>query len=243
MQVDALALQLRPRPRYEAADLGVRLVQAHAASVWRTAAPVWLALALLALATAEIAPWLPALLLFWLKPWYDRTLLFVFARAAFGDSTRWPQLWQARRAVWWQGCWHSLTVARLSPWRSFTAPVRQLEGQRGRDARTRSRQLLAHQRGAVGAVFTAFAHAEAFLSLGLLSLAVWFVPGPERGSVARWFLMSQDTLAGILVWQLSYAAVVLFLEPFFVAAGFAMYLNRRVELEAWDIEQEFRRAF
>jgi hypothetical protein len=22
-----------------------------------------------------------------------------------------------------------------------------------------------------------------------------------------------------------------------------MYLNRRVELEAWDIEQEFRRAF
>jgi hypothetical protein len=22
-----------------------------------------------------------------------------------------------------------------------------------------------------------------------------------------------------------------------------MYLNRRVELEAWDVEQEFRRAF
>ena len=36
---------------------------------------------------------------------------------------------------------------------------------------------------------------------------------------------------------------VLFLEPFYVAAGFAMYLNRRAELEAWDIEQEFRRAF
>jgi hypothetical protein len=43
--------------------------------------------------------------------------------------------------------------------------------------------------------------------------------------------------------QAGYAAVVLFLEPFFVAAGFAMYLNRRAELEAWDIEQEFRRAF
>jgi hypothetical protein len=28
-----------------------------------------------------------------------------------------------------------------------------------------------------------------------------------------------------------------------VAAGFGLYLNRRVELEAWDIEQEFRRAF
>ncbi len=42
---------------------------------------------------------------------------------------------------------------------------------------------------------------------------------------------------------LCYAAAVLVVEPFFVGAGFAMYLNRRVELEAWDIEQEFRLAF
>jgi hypothetical protein len=41
----------------------------------------------------------------------------------------------------------------------------------------------------------------------------------------------------------AYFVVVLFLEPFYVAAGFAMYLNRRTQLEAWDIEQEFRRAF
>jgi hypothetical protein len=41
----------------------------------------------------------------------------------------------------------------------------------------------------------------------------------------------------------AYATAVMFLEPFYVGAGFAMYLNRRAELEAWDIEQEFRRAF
>ena len=41
----------------------------------------------------------------------------------------------------------------------------------------------------------------------------------------------------------AYAIVVGVLEPFYVGAGFAMYLNRRVELEAWDIEQEFRRGF
>ena len=46
-----------------------------------------------------------------------------------------------------------------------------------------------------------------------------------------------------LVMTGAYALVVLFLEPFYVAAGFAMYLNRRVALEAWDIEQEFRGAF
>jgi hypothetical protein len=42
---------------------------------------------------------------------------------------------------------------------------------------------------------------------------------------------------------LAYAIVIAFLEPFYVAAGFAMYLNRRAELEAWDVEQELRRAF
>jgi hypothetical protein len=46
-----------------------------------------------------------------------------------------------------------------------------------------------------------------------------------------------------IVISVAYALTVMFLEPFFVAAGFAMYLNRRAELEAWDIEQEFRRAF
>ena len=48
-----------------------------------------------------------------------------------------------------------------------------------------------------------------------------------------------------LFWKLffTYAAVIVFLEPFYVAAGFALYLNRRVELEAWDVEQELRRAF
>jgi hypothetical protein len=43
--------------------------------------------------------------------------------------------------------------------------------------------------------------------------------------------------------SVAYMAAVAFLEPFYVAAGFGMYVNRRVDLEAWDIEQEFRRAF
>jgi hypothetical protein len=46
-----------------------------------------------------------------------------------------------------------------------------------------------------------------------------------------------------LMTSIAYVLAVLFLEPFYVAAGFGMYLNRRAELEAWDIEQEFRRAF
>ena len=87
-----------------------------------------------------------------------------------------------------------------------------------------------------------FGLVELLLTLGLLSLAFWLAPSGYEPKVAT---LRTGGAAGFaeLALQAAYALVVLFLEPFFVAAGFAMYLNRRAELEAWDIEQEFRRAF
>jgi hypothetical protein len=38
-----------------------------------------------------------------------------------------------------------------------------------------------------------------------------------------------------------YAAAIAIVEPFYVAAGFALYLNRRTLLEGWDLELAFRR--
>jgi len=40
---------------------------------------------------------------------------------------------------------------------------------------------------------------------------------------------------------LAYAAAVLLVEPLYVAAGFALYLNRRTLLEGWDLEVALRR--
>ena len=116
MRIEALAITLRPRPMSEAADLGQRLVQVHARSLWRCYAPVWAAVVLIALATVEIAGWLPGLLIFWLKPWLDRSLLFVLSRAVFGEATRWSDLWAARREVFTRNLLRTLTIARLSPW-------------------------------------------------------------------------------------------------------------------------------
>ena len=107
--------------------------------------------------------------------------------------------------------------------------------------------MLNANRGAATALQTAFAHAEAVLSYGLVALLWWFAPENSSSGVWDWFFNPDAHAAGQLglnlVLALSYMSVVLFLEPFYVAAGFAMYLNRRVALEAWDIEQEFRLAF
>jgi hypothetical protein len=229
----------------EACDLGVRLVQSNARSIWRTFTPVYLAVAVVALATFEIAPWLPTLIIFWLKPWLDRSLLFALSRAVFGTPTGFMDLWAAQRSVWWQGLLRALTLSRLSRMRAFVLPVQQLEGQRGSDRRKRVTQIAkGHTRAALW-MHLAFAHVEMFLVLGLMSLAAWMTPDGGAGSLFEWIRHADDADAVNLqfVSSLAYAVVVLALEPFYAAAGFAMYLNRRVELEAWDIEQEFRRAF
>jgi hypothetical protein len=241
MRVEALSVVLRPRPAAEAVDLGVALVRAHARSVWLSLAPVFAVFVLLACATVEIADWLPGLLIWWGKPWLDRSLLFILSRAVFGQSTRWADLWRERAAVWRGQLPRTLLWQRLSPWRAFTQPIHQLEGLRGRALHRRRKLLLAGQSGMAGTVQFVFANIEMALGFGLLGVALWFTPEGYRANVFQW-------LAGLKgYWNLLpacvYAAIVFFVEPFFVAAGLAMYLNRRVELEAWDIEQEFRHVF
>ena len=83
---------------------------------------------------------------------------------------------------------------------------------------------------------------ESALTLGAATLVGWFVPTDDRMQ-SLFTLAKSDSIWMTATILLSFAAAVLVLEPFFVGAGFAMYLNRRVELEAWDIEQEFRLAF
>ena len=138
MQVDALAVRLRPRTAAEAADLGVRLCQSAAPAVYRCHLMVALPTMALCLASFEIASWLPTLLIWCAKPWLDRTILFVLSRAAFGQHTVAADVWREQRHVWWSQLLFTLTVRRLSPWRSLTQPVYQLEGLSISSARTRA---------------------------------------------------------------------------------------------------------
>ena len=179
------------------------------------------------------------------KPWLDRTILFVLSRAAFGQRTTLGRS-VARAAARSGGAQllFTLTVRRLSPWRSFTSRSISSKGCRIRQASARVRQIRTRQCG------TAL-HDDARRSrcgerasmLALFSLVFWFAPAATDAG-----LLATDSRrdAATFCWfalPIAYAIAVLFLEPFYVAAGFAMYLNRRAELEAWDIEQEFRRAF
>jgi hypothetical protein len=119
--------------------------------------------------------------------------------------------------------------------------VLQLEGQRGKARRERVARILGPHRGAALAMQTAFATVETSLLLGFCALLPWLTPADEQTPWLALLFEGGSWLSG--VGPTCYVIAVAILEPFFVGAGFAMYLNRRVELEAWDIEQEFRLAF
>jgi hypothetical protein len=241
VRVDSIAIRLRPRANFEAADLGVRLCQSAAHDVFPCYLSVWAPLAALTLATYEIADWLPMLILWWAKPWLDRTILFVLSRAAFGQPTRPVDVWRQQRQVLWSQLLLTWTLRRLSPWRSLTQPVYQLEGL-GAGRRARVRQIRSGRTRAGTAILSAFGCAETSVLCALASLLVWFAAQGSAMNLSA-LLLSADG-AGWLDFALcvAYAVAIAFVEPFYVAAGFGLYLSRRAELEAWDVEQEFRPA-
>ena len=243
MRVDAFAIRLRPRANFEAADLGVRLCQSAARSVFPCYLAVLVPVTALALASFEIAAWLPIMVLWWAKPWLDRTILFALSRAAFGEPTRPGDVWREQRQVWWSQLFLTLTWQRLSPWRSFTQPVYQLEGLRGGELRARVRQIRLGRGRAGTGISSAFGFAETSLLFALVSLLGWFAPQGTEQSLTQQIFAGAGSGWLDFVFSVGYAVTIGFVEPFYVAAGFALYLNRRAELEAWDIEQEFRRAF
>jgi hypothetical protein len=241
VQIDAISVALRPRSTWEGCDLGVRLLQSSFRPVYRAYLAVALPLFTLCLLTDPIAAWLPTLLIWLSKPWLDRTALFVLSRALFGQRTTLGDLWNHRREVWLAGLTTTLTLQRLSASRSFKQPVLQLEGLSGAALSDRMRRLTSRHRGVARAMNVAFANAEFALTLSVLSLQIWLSPHVSEAP-ENWLPAASGIMQGLGV-SIAYAAAVAFLEPFYVAAGFGMYINRRVELEAWDIEQEFRRAF
>jgi len=106
------------------------------------------------------------------------------------------------------------------------------------------RQIRKRAAGPALLVTHAFSMSETLLTFALMSLVIWLAPEGLTPTFDEIFGgdASQRAIVALVV-NCSYPVAALFLEPFYVGAGFAMYLNRRVELEAWDVEQELRRAF
>lgn len=245
MRIEDLTVALRPRTAWEAVELGTALTRRHLGAVLRpwlaVTLPVWLALNLLC--GLIDAVWLAGLLMWWLKPVFDRVPLFVLSRAVFGRAPGTVQTVRAQFDWGWRWMGGYLTWRRLSPLRSLNLPVDLLEGGQAQAARTRRNALGSPVYGVASLLTLVFVHFELALFAGTVSAALLFVPNDILQEAAArmynvfvaqplWLQVGLNAIAWL---------VVTVLEPFYIGAGFGLYLNRRTQIEGWDIEMALRR--
>ncbi len=240
MRLDRLAVQLRLRNPWEAIDLGFAMVRTWA----RTVYTAWLTLfAPLCVLAVVVLPWQWAIMLmWWLKPALDRLVLHVLAAGVFGELPRLRDTLRALPRALTPGLIASLTWYRFFLVRSFNLPVWQLERQTGAQARQRRQQL--HRRTSGHAVWLTTACACFELVLALSGIALFDLLAPVLQSddfqIFQVFTWKDHSMQGLVICAMVFAAMAI-VEPFYVAGGFALYLNRRTALEGWDLEVALRR--
>ncbi len=223
-------------------ELGIALVRRHARPLWRA----WFVLgAPFFLLFNALAWWLDGLLwagvaMWWLKPLFDRIPLYLLSRTVFGEYPDLRTVLAAPLRFGMRSLLRDLTWARLSPVRSVAMPLRLLEGVGATRAR---RRVIVGSTGAAAGMTLVFLNFEIIFSVALVSAGLLFVPVEFLNESARamWSLMFEQPpkWAQLLLNLVAWLATSL-VEPFYVGAGFAFYLNRRTQLEAWDLELAFR---
>ncbi|MBK8725036.1 MAG: hypothetical protein IPL96_02985 [Holophagaceae bacterium] len=239
MKVEDLSVAVRPRRAFEAVDLGFALLRRHARAVLSPWFCVALPLGALLLLAFWKAPYWGLFAWRWLKPLLDRVPLHVLARATFsqvpGPGATLKDLWRGPKT----GLFAALTWRRLAPGRAMAAPVHQLEGLKGKPFRARWAVLARSGGGAAAALLLICLCFEAVLLLALIAFLAILLP--SHLAFWDWIFEHESSLGGPRCLLVLHVAATSVVEPFFVAGGFALYLNRRTALEGWDIELAFRR--
>ncbi|MCO1332752.1 DUF4129 domain-containing protein [Microbulbifer sp. OS29] len=240
MQVKNLAVRARLRSPWESIDLGIALARRY----WWQLFIVWLlpAATLLTLCywLFPESPMLSGLFIWWLKPVFDRLPLFMISRALFGSpvsvGTALRHFFSPNRRDWF--LW--LTLRRLSPTRSFDMPITVLEQSGGKARSSRIGVLHRKHSGAATWLTLTLYHIEIFLLAALSMLAFLFIPEQYAEGIEWMPLLQGDTLWLEWLYNALYLLIMAAVAPFYIVSGFCLYIGRRIELEGWDIEIQFR---
>ena len=236
MQLDKLIVETRVRSGWSAIDLGVVLGRMF----WLRGVLLYLTLALPLFAVLVFIVNMSAvyayLILWWFKPLFERPILYYLSRELFNESVGyWKTLRRWRQWLWPCLGW-ILTVRRLSVNRGMYAPVSLLESPRSGNYGKRVTVLGSKYANESTWLTVVFYHLESFFATALLVLLAIFFPNLIEFDFKLLVDLQSNTVYVVLGTLLTMSVVA----PFYTAAGFILYISRRVELEGWDIEICFR---
>lgn len=243
MNLEALALEVRPRTPWEAMDVAIRLVVKH----WQILFYSWmvtvfpLVLLINIVLLEDYSIW--AFFLVWyLKPLYDRVPLFVLSRVIFSDQVSVKEVLHAIPSFFKTGIVQALTLERLDSGRAFWLPLRQLEKLTGKRRKRRITSLSRNAKNRENMLFFLCFNLESLIALGLMGFVLMLLPeDTATQSFKTLFMQEEPSLLHNSLQMVLYFFVMMMVESLYVAGGFVLYLNRRIILEGWDIELAFRR--
>lgn len=244
MKLEGLEVELRPRSMWEGVDLGLAMLQRWRGPVFAawlaTAGVVALGIGIGFADYPLLWPWL----WWWLTPLFERVVVFVLARAMFGATPSVRDVYASLRDIWGRNLLRTLTWRRLTTTRALLQPVELLEGVSGRERRRREREVGASAFATITAVILLCLVFEVVLQAGFCLLVYFFTPSELLPDTAP--LLSGDLEAYEAGWTRCALQLISFTSlslatTMHAAAGFGLYLQRRTELEGWDIEVAFRR--
>ena len=238
MNLSETTANIRPRNPYEAIDLGATMVRHWWKELWL----IWFSVSLPFLLIIWVAlyqhkGW-TLLLLWWCKPLWETPLLHFIAEKLFNNKTTAKEILRKTPKLLLNDIIPKLTLRRISITRSFDMPVSELE--RLKSTARNKRLNVLHRTSSSAAIWLTIVgtHMETFLLTAFISLIWLFIPEHVAWDLSIFDFFVEEEYA---IWRYLFAYLAMSaIGPFYVAAGFSLYINRRTILEAWDIELTFK---
>lgn len=247
-------IRFRRRNRWEAMDLGVRMIMVRPFFYFTlqfcTLLPLFIVISLI----CWNYPLLAITILWWLKPMTESGVVLALSRQVFEQDLSFSgSLKVSWRSMWRYRIVGDLLLRRFSLRRAVILPVTVLEKVKGHEHAMRRREI-GYKTAAQSGWLTFFGiHFEIILLYGLLMLLGWLFLSNNNNhfvsdtddlveyykELANYLFMHQNHWS-LHLENLLYLLVLSFWEPFFIAANFSLYLQTRSENEAWDIRLSFR---
>jgi len=232
-------LSLRRKNSREAVDAGLLLWRRNFISFMPFfAIPFWICAFGLRLIPGFVPYW-PWVIIWLLKPLFDRPVLHIISVRFFEKDASYKRLthglWKSLR----RGLAGDLLWRRFSPLRSAMMPVRVLE-QNHKSGRWISQRKKILKKGGVNYCFA--------LTLWGIAVEIALFLGVVLFLIVMSDLIMKDIASSILesfrdaeVYLYAiYCFIYILVEPIYVCMGFSLYINSRIEVEGWDIEIIFR---
>ena len=228
-----IPLYLRRRGVWEAVDSGIL--------IWRSNFFYFIPFFILPFVTIAFGlRFLPAnytylsyLVLWWLKPFFDRLLLHVVSRRFFGNKLNYNL-----RQTLWPGLFGDLLWRRFNLMRAGELPIRVLEG--GDSKQFRQRKTALGSRGlnfcpAISLLCFAMELILLFGELVFVSMILQIFFPSVFSNLWVNFLLTENFI--FIFFCINFILV----ESLYLCMGFGLYINSRSEFEGWDLQLLFKK--